>query len=753
MECPLGGPAVTSLLPGESVTCTATHTFTLDELNQAQAGTLLCYPGTPGESVGLFNVVTASSNETPPVEDDLCITVVPRPDLTVEKSSTTSSLDAPQTVTYTYLVSNTGNVTLNGLLVVDDNDNDDMECPLGGPAVTSLAPGESVTCTATHTFTLEELEEAEAGTLLCYPGTPGERVGLFNVVTASTTEAPPVEDDLCITVVTRPGLTVEKSSATTSLDAPQTVTYTYLVSNTGNVTLNDLTVVDDNDNDDMACPLGGPAVTSLAPGESVTCTATHTFTLDELNQAQAGTLLCYPETPGERVGLFNVVTASATEAPPVQDDLCITVVTRPGLDIEKSSTTTSLDAPQTVTYTYLVRNTGNVTLNGLSLSDDNDNDDMACPLGGPAVTSLAPGESVTCTATHDFTQTELAMGHSPDPANPLCPTGVYNLVTGTVDELDNAITDDLCIPILQDPGMVITKTSATTSLWTPQLVTYNYLVTNTGNIYLEDVVLSDDNVDAPPVCADTMLAPGTSTTCTAVHTFTQEELDAGASGTKECPGGGLYNLVTGNSIQNSPANAELCIPIARINLAKTAQPAFNVGGDIWEVVYTITATNTQNGAGYYDLVDTMMPGDGITPIVDTSYPAIVYNGGEVQTGDITAPPLTNGGTWVTNEGLAGRASESWTVTVRFSVDEQLLINNPMNADCHLAGNDSGTGYFNYIEGSESDPDYSDNEACVPHLLPAIGTPTLGNVALVLMMLLMLGTAGLYLRPGYLNRIK
>ena len=43
-------------------------------------------------------------------------------------------------------------------------------------------------------------------------------------------------------------------------------------------------------------------------------------------------------------------------------------------------------------------NTGNVTATGIALSDDNDNNDLSCPL-----TTLAPTESMTCTATHTFT--------------------------------------------------------------------------------------------------------------------------------------------------------------------------------------------------------------------------------------------------------------------------------------------------------------------------------------------------------------
>jgi len=52
-----------------------------------------------------------------------------------------------------------------------------------------------------------------------------------------------------------------------------------------------------------------------------------------------------------------------------------------------------------VTYDYLVTNTGNVTLNGISLSDDNDNDNMVCE-----ATTLAVGAHMHCTATHTFSR-------------------------------------------------------------------------------------------------------------------------------------------------------------------------------------------------------------------------------------------------------------------------------------------------------------------------------------------------------------
>ena len=150
--------------------------------------------------------------------------------MTVDKSSATTSLSAPATVTYSYLVTNTGNVTITGLSLVDDNDNDDMVC-----VATTIPVGGSTTCSATHTFTQAELDAN---------GSPTADSGfLTNNVTASSNETPDASDDLSIPIVQSPSMTVDKSSATTSLSAPATVTYSYLVTNTGNVTITGLSLV------------------------------------------------------------------------------------------------------------------------------------------------------------------------------------------------------------------------------------------------------------------------------------------------------------------------------------------------------------------------------------------------------------------------------------------------------------------------------------------------------------------------------
>ena len=380
---------------------------------------------------------------------------------------------------------------------------------------------------------------------------------LYNQVTASSNEAPDATDDLSIPITQNASMTVEKSSTTTSLSAPATVTYSYLVTNTGNVTLTGISLSDDNDNDDMSCPF-----TTLAPAGTMTCTATHTFTQAELDAG--GTL-------------DNTVTASSNEAPDATDDLSIPITQNASMTVEKSSTTTSLSAPATVTYSYLVTNTGNVTLTGISLSDDNDNDDMSCPF-----TTLAPAGTMTCTATHTFTQAELDAGGTLD-----------NTVTASSNEAPDA-TDDLSIPITQNASMTVEKSSTTTSLSAPATVTYSYLVTNTGNVTLTGIGLSDDNDNDDMSCPFTTLAPAGTMTCTATHTFTQAELDAG---------GTLDNTVTASSNEAPDATDDLSIPIVQnpsLTIDKTVTDvdgggpdgSVDAAGDV--ISYSILVTNTGN---------------------------------------------------------------------------------------------------------------------------------------------------------------
>ena len=292
----------------------------------------------------LANTVTALSNEAADVTDNLTIPIEQTPELTLVKSASPVSYDhVGELITYTYEVTNTGNVTLPGPFSVADN-----KVPVTCPATTELAPGDSITCTATHTVTQADLDA-------------GRIVNIATATNGSVTSRP---DVVGVGAVAKPLLSVVKSSPTTALLSPQTVSYSYLVTNTGNVTLTGIALSDDNDNNDLSCP-----ATSLAPGQSMTCAASHTFTQAELDANGSA-------TTGSGF-LTNTVTATSDQAAPASDTLSIPIVQRPRLTLVKVGVLDKTVVPPTdhanpgdrIDYTLTARNTGNVTLHNVVISD------------------------------------------------------------------------------------------------------------------------------------------------------------------------------------------------------------------------------------------------------------------------------------------------------------------------------------------------------------------------------------------------
>src|SRR6201999_1246428 len=132
-----------------------------------------------------------------------------------------ASFTAPgQTLDYSYLVTNTGNVPLTTVGVTDTRAGvSPVLCP-----VTTLAPGTSTTCAATYVTTQADVDAGAVQNSATAHGTPP--VGAPVVSAPSSTS---------VAAAATSAVTLTKSVAQASYSAPgQTLTYSYLVTNTGN---------------------------------------------------------------------------------------------------------------------------------------------------------------------------------------------------------------------------------------------------------------------------------------------------------------------------------------------------------------------------------------------------------------------------------------------------------------------------------------------------------------------------------------
>ncbi|UWZ79639.1 hypothetical protein L9S41_18450 [Geoalkalibacter halelectricus] len=260
------------------------------------------------------------------------------------------------------------------------------------------------------------------------------------------------------------------------------VEWTYVVTNIGNVELINVMVSDDQ-GVMVTCP-----ETSLMPGESMTCTGQGIAM--EGQYANLGTA----------TGEYNGITVEDTDPSHYFGAAA-------AIDIEKYTNGEDADDPSgpivavgsPVEWTYVVTNIGNVELINVMVSDDQ-GVMVTCP-----ETSLMPGESMTCTGQGIAMEGQYA--------NLGTATGEYNGITVEDTDPSHYFGAAAAIDIekytngedADDPtGPIVVVGS---------MVEWTYVVTNTGNVPLSNVMVSDDQ-GVMVTCPETSLMPGESMTCT-----------------------------------------------------------------------------------------------------------------------------------------------------------------------------------------------------------------------------------------------
>lgn len=450
----------TSLAVGESMTCTAQGTAQACLVSNLATATGMApdeatvsdqdpayYTGQIHPALGLEKLVEGQDADT-----------APGPDLLVGS-----------TAHWSYQVTNLGDVPLTGISVTDDRLGA-VTCPK-----TELAPGEAMTCTAQAAVVAGQYRNVGTalGTPACGPavsaGDPAHYYGR--------------SPSISLKKLTNGEDADTPTGPTVPVGAP--VLWTYVVTNTGDTALTGVAVTDDK-GVMVTCPK-----TELSPGESMTCTASGTAVAGQY--ANVGT---------------------ATGKPPVGPDVTDTDPShylgyQPLITLEKRINGQDADTPpgpgllvgSTIAWTYLVTNTGDVKLTGVSVTDDQGLA-VTCPK-----TALEPGESMTCTASstavagqHRNVGTATGMPPSGPAVTATDPANYVGLTPGiSLEKLVNGFEADTA------PGP--TFLVGTQLLWT-------YIVTNTGDVTLTNVGVTDSD-GFPVQCPKTTLAPGESMTCSA----------------------------------------------------------------------------------------------------------------------------------------------------------------------------------------------------------------------------------------------
>ncbi|RIW18121.1 PKD domain-containing protein, partial [Algoriphagus lacus] len=155
-----------------------------------------------------------------------------------------------------------------------------------------------------------------------------------------------------------------------------------------------------------------------------------------------------------------------------------------------------------ITYVFTIENTGTVSISGISLIDP-----KVSVSGGP-IASLAPGvvDNSTFTATYVLTQADIDAGTFTNTAT----------VSGTALGTTVSAIDDDIQSLTQTPALTLDKQIKSGSPYDAvgDIITYDYVITNSGNVTLAGPFSVSDDKIAGIAPVNGPLAPGASVTAT-----------------------------------------------------------------------------------------------------------------------------------------------------------------------------------------------------------------------------------------------
>ncbi|MFC6491112.1 DUF7507 domain-containing protein, partial [Nitratireductor sp. GCM10026969] len=403
-----GGP-IASLAPGakDTTSFTATKTLTQAEIDAGRIENVATGKGTDpdGEEVPGQSHAVGELPGTPTVYE-----VDEEPEaLALTKTGTLDQggdgrTDVGDVVTYTFTLENTGNVTVQNATVSD------VKLGFsGGPA--DLAPGAVETMTATYALTQADIDAGEVDNAATASGrsahgTDLEAEASWSQATDGVPEADFVKE-----------AALQNDDGNGVPDAGETIAYTFTVTNTGNVTLSDLTI------EDAAAEVTGGPLASLAPGatDSTTFTGTRTLTQADID---AGGVENLATLSGKGPGGTDLVRESRTEEGTPGDPTVTPLEGQPDVRLELVGELVDAndngypDAGEEIAYRIKVVNAGNVTLSDvdveglLAQAPDGPASLPQLDIKGGPLGSLAVGatDTGTFTARHTISQEDIDKG-------------------------------------------------------------------------------------------------------------------------------------------------------------------------------------------------------------------------------------------------------------------------------------------------------------------------------------------------------
>lgn len=360
-----------------------------------------------------------------------------------------------------------------------------------------------------------------------------------------------------VTFVATPGLSIVKSaspSEPSDFTLGTVVTYSFVVTNTGNVDIDDLEIAEDAFTGSGTLPVAVCPVTSLAPDAQTTCTTTYTITADDVAAGGVSNTASASGVPDGFGTRFDSGTSTFD----------IPVAPAPDIALTKSAVIGASDrAGDPLTYGFRVTNTGNVAVSGVTITETAFTGTGGAPTATCPAGPLEPGGFVDCTATYALTQADVDAG------------SVDNTATASADPASGGSvtspSSSATVTIARAPAFTFVKSVDRASVTAVgELLTYTFRIVNTGNVTLTDPVIVEDSFSgagalSTVTCAATTVIPNGTLDCEATYTTVAADLDEAT-------------LANGAQAEiDSPTGAVLVSPVSSVSIP-ISPPATGPGG-------------------------------------------------------------------------------------------------------------------------------------------------------------------------------
>ncbi|HHF55837.1 MAG TPA: DUF11 domain-containing protein, partial [Thermoplasmatales archaeon] len=527
--------------------------------------------------------------------------------ISVEKTATPTTVEAGEAVTWNITVENTGDVTLHGVCVVDDN--------MG---------------------MLYSMEILEPGEKLYYEYVTYPEEDVTNTVLANGTDTLGNEvmdgDSATVTIYIPPSLSISKSGSPNAIQPGETLTYTIVIRNTGGSPAENVVVREQYDENFIflsATPAPDDGTNNkwnlgtIDEGESVTITIVGTAA--DNNETYLFNVASYTSS--------NAGSGRATET---------TQVIYPGIGIEKEAEKDVVEAGELINFTITYYNSGDVDLTNVIITEIYPSyttfvSATPWPTSGNNLWMIGnlpahSGGTMTVTLRVD---SPLENG-----------TILVNRVNITCDE-GAYDEDEAIVTVHVSPSLVIQKSDNPDPVFSGEYLYYTIYVENIGNGNATNVVVTDEfnpllsiedadggTVNGNKITWDiALLSPGESTTFDIVAKVGITDIDLT-----------ILNYVNVTCDEGAYDEDEETTLIKTITMAypfleiiKDDNPdPVAYGG---EIKYTITVKNIGDGAAtgvvVKDMIDEGAEFISATPSPDViNGRELVWNLGTVEAGDI-----------------------------------------------------------------------------------------------------------------------